>query len=70
MTVRNPSLLKRPWLFPIYTVIGGVLGLVFGGPKVISTAVIIVALVIIALLNAWFFVSLKQTTRDQKSPGS
>lgn len=65
MKVKNPSLLRRPWLFPIYTLIGGALGLIFGGPKVISAGVIIVALAVIALLNAWFFVSLKQTTRDQ-----
>ena len=68
MKIRNQQFLKRPWLFTIYTVIGGLLPLYFAGPAAQTAEVIVVAVGVVALLNVWFFVSLSQTLRDQKRP--
>jgi hypothetical protein len=73
MKVRNQSLLQRPWLFPIYTVLGVPLGLYLSGGavKVLGNAtVILIGVGCVAALNAWFFISLRQTLRDQnRVPG-
>lgn len=66
MKIRNQLLLKRPWLFPIYAVIGAVRGLYFGGPRIFSVEVVAIAVGVIAVLNLWFFVSLTRTPRDLK----
>jgi len=69
MKIRNQSLLRRPWLFPVYTLLGVPLGLYLGGDavKVLNYPTVIFIFVgCIAALNVWFFASLKQTLRDQK----
>jgi hypothetical protein len=66
MKIGNQMFLKRPWLFTIYTIIGGGLFLYFGGPQTQNAAVVVVAAGVVTVINIWFFVSLKQTLRDQK----
>jgi hypothetical protein len=66
MKIRNPHLLKRPWLFPICTALGAVLGIFEGGTHGLS--VMTLALILIgtfAGVNAWFFISLRETIADQ-----
>jgi hypothetical protein len=70
MKVRNQQLLKRPWLFSIYTIIGGALTIYFAAPPAQNTDVIAVAVGVVAVINIWFFVSLRQTLRSQKPPES
>lgn len=66
MRIRNQSLLKRPWLFPICTVTGVFVGLFVEGTKGLSAPTIIFVLVGICIApNIWFFVSLRQTQRQQ-----
>jgi uncharacterized membrane protein AbrB (regulator of aidB expression) len=68
--IRNQIFLKRPWLFPIFSVIGGCIGL-FNRPKELSnTAVMSIFLVVIIVINTWFFISLWRTTRERKPPES
>ena len=67
MRIRNPQFLKRPWLFTIYTFLGAALPLYFGGPSTLHPEVIAVAAGVVAVVNVWFFVSLKRTRHDQKS---
>jgi hypothetical protein len=66
MKIRNQQLLKRPWLFTIYTAVGGLLPLYLGGPAAQTAEVILVAVGVLAVLNVWFFVSLRQTLREEK----
>ena len=69
MKIRNQSLLRRPWLFPIYTVLGVPLGLYLSrdAVKVLNNAtVILIGVGCVAAINVWFFASLRQTLRDQK----
>jgi hypothetical protein len=66
MKIRNPHLLKKPWLFPICTALGAALGLFEGGTHGLS--IITLALILIgtgAAVNAWFFISLRKTLVDQ-----
>jgi hypothetical protein len=69
MKIRNQVLLRLPWLFSACTIIGVPLGLYLSGDalKVLSKlTLILIGVGCIAALNLWFFVSLRQTTRDQK----
>jgi len=69
MIIRNQSLLRRPWLFPVYTVLGVLIGLYFGGDAVRvlnNLTVILIGVACIAALNVWFFASLRQTLRELK----
>jgi hypothetical protein len=66
MTIRNQHLLKRPWLFPIFTTLGAVLGVFEGGTHGLS--VMTLALILIgtfAVVNTWFFISLSKTMAGQ-----
>ena len=64
MRIRNQHLLKRPWLFPVYTLIGGAIGLlsVTSGLSVAMRGAIFV--VCISLMNVWFFIALRLTRRN------
>jgi hypothetical protein len=64
--VTNQQFLKRPWLFAIYTVMGGAWLIYFGGPKAQGIEVIAIAVSVVAVVNVWFYLSLRQTLRDQK----
>jgi hypothetical protein len=66
MKIKNQQFLKRPWLFTIYAAIGVGLSIYFGGPAAQTPEVILVAVGVLAVLNVWFFVSLRQTLRAQK----
>jgi len=68
--IRNPQFLKRPWLFALYTVIGGAWPIYFAGPKAQNIEVISVAAGFVAVLNLWFYLSLRQTLRDQERADS
>jgi hypothetical protein len=64
--VKNPQFLKRPWLFTTCTLIGGAGGIYFAGPRAQNLEVISAVGVVFVIINLWFFMSLRQTLRDQK----
>lgn len=68
--IKNQQFLKRPWLFALYTVIGGAWPIYFAGPKAQNIEVISVAVGVVAVLNLWFYLSLRQTLRDQERADS
>jgi hypothetical protein len=70
MKIKNPQFLKRPWLLTIYTVIGGICPIYFAGPEAHSIEVIGGAVGAVAAVNAWFYLSLWQTLRNQKGSDS
>lgn len=70
MKIRNPQFLKRPWLFTLYTFIGGAWPIYFAGPKAQNADVIGIAVAVVALINLWFYLSLRKTLRDQNLPSA
>lgn len=66
LTVKNQSLIKRPWLFSACTVIGGAYPLYFGGPAAQTPETIAIAALVVVALNVWFYLSLRKTLRDKK----
>jgi hypothetical protein len=68
--IRNQLFLKRPWLFPILTVLGGAIPLFNKRKELSFTLEVSLFLVVIIVINAWFFISLRRTTREQKPPES
>jgi hypothetical protein len=61
--IKNQNLIKYPWLFALSTVIGGAYPLYFGGPAAQTPGVIAIAAVVVAVLNIWFYLSLRKTLR-------
>ncbi len=59
MKMGNQQFLKRPWLFSIYTIIGGAVPIYFGGPSAQNTDVIAIVVGIVAIINIWFFLTLR-----------
>ena len=70
LKVTNPQFLKRPWLFALYTVIGGALPVYFGRPVTLDLGVIAIIAGVVAALNVWFYVLLKHTLNEQKRTGN
>ena len=66
MKVTNPQFLKRPWLFTIYSLIGGAWPIYFAGPKAQSIEVIGLLVAVVAIINLWFYLSLRKTIQDQE----
>jgi hypothetical protein len=66
MIVRNQLFLTRPWLVPIYSIIGAGLGLWFASPGGVSVIALAIAAGVVSAVNMWFFWSLKQTREIQK----
>jgi hypothetical protein len=65
MIVRNQLFLRRPWLVPVYSIIGAGVGLWYANaPLTLFTLSLASGLVI--AISAWFFWSLKQTRENQK----
>lgn len=64
MRIRNQVLLKRPWLFPLYTVGGAFTGLLLTNKKGLSVITLAsIFIVVISVLNVWFFVTLRRQSR-------
>ena len=62
--------MQRPWLVPVYTMLGIPLGLYIGhigGVDVMSAEVVVISVVAVAGLNIWFFAFLRpKFWRQQK----
>jgi hypothetical protein len=67
--VKNPQFLKRPWLFTISTLIGGAWPIYSAGQKAQNIEVIGLVVVVVAVINLWFYLSLRKTVRDQELSG-
>jgi hypothetical protein len=68
--VKNPQFLRRPWLFTIYTLIGGAWPIYIAGPKAQNIDVIGLAVAVVAVINLWFYLSLRKTIKDQERSGN
>ena len=66
MTIRNQALIKRPWLFPVCSIIGCSV-VFFQSNNLSTTATAAIYVGVIALMNTLFFVALKQTLRKPKT---
>jgi hypothetical protein len=74
MLIRNPILLKRPWIVvasTIYLVIVGVFAALYTGANGADAVVIIgIAVLVGAAMNVWFFSSLKKTRKIIQTNGA
>jgi hypothetical protein len=69
MRIKNPVLLKRPWLFPVCTTLGA--AFVFRqGIDISLTIKGAVFLVIVVAFDIVFFLALKRTRQNQNPPQS
>src|ERR1017187_7042060 len=57
MRIRNQVLLKRPWLFPVFTVSGAFFGLLNRPQNLGPVAIASIFVGVVAVINVWFFVA-------------
>jgi hypothetical protein len=68
----TPFIMQKPWLFPIYTLLGIPLGIcigsITGGVNTTSPEALILAVCVIAAINVWFFAFARpKFWRDRKN---
>jgi len=63
--IKNQALLKWPWFFTVCTLIGGTYPLYLAGPSGRTPPVIAVIVLVVGLINLWFYLSLRKTLRDK-----